>query len=91
MRIPCELPVRLFNGWVAGTLAGSLFGFLILTSGHTPRAWADDEPPPAPPDDDDIRSNWETAYHLDLNNPADAGSDFDNDGLTALQVCETLM
>ena len=102
MKIPCELPARVFHGWVAGTLAGTLLGFLILSGGHAPRAWADNQSPPAPPpspgprtqppvvtsadmDGDGIPDEWEIAHHLDPNNPADAGSDFDNDGLTALQ------
>lgn len=36
-------------------------------------------------DHDGMPTNWETTFGLDPNNPADASSDADGDGLTALQ------
>lgn len=36
-------------------------------------------------DGDRIPNTWEEQFHHDPNNAGDAGSDFDNDGLTALQ------
>lgn len=40
---------------------------------------------PGDADGDGMSDTWETSYHLDPNDPADANSDFDRDGLTALQ------
>ncbi|MDP3851915.1 MAG: hypothetical protein Q8Q59_15545, partial [Luteolibacter sp.] len=44
--------------------------------------------PPVDPNDrdgDEIPNIWEARFHHDPDAAADAGSDFDNDGLTALQ------
>jgi hypothetical protein len=45
-------------------------------------------PPPADPNDRDgytIPNDWETQFHHDPDKTSDAGSDFDNDGLSTVQ------
>jgi hypothetical protein len=58
----------------------------IPTPSPVPQPVATD--PPVDPNDSDgdgIPNDWEIQFHHDPNNTADAASDFDNDGLTALE------
>ncbi len=60
------------------------------TSGSGSNSPAPTQPPPINPtpedlDGDGIPNTWEEQFHHDANNAGDAGADFDNDGLTALE------
>lgn len=75
--------------------AGSLLPVARADENPSPPPTEPAPPPTAPtpplnptPDDrdgDGIPNTWETQFHHDPDNATDAGSDFDNDGLTAKQ------
>lgn len=79
-------PVRGFKSWIslAATAAlALLLGALVI---QWPTASAEDPPPSSgDADADGMPDSWETAHFLDPNNPDDADSDFDRDGLSALR------
>jgi hypothetical protein len=79
-------PVRGFSFWISFAAIAALVLFFGVLVTQSPTAFAEDPPPSSgDADADGMPDSWETAHCLDPENPDDAASDFDRDGLTALQ------